>query len=357
MEIAQYIVDLLRGQDEVSVAGLGTFSKLRLAGFFDQDTNTFHPPSYTISFKAVYTEDNSLAKYLIKKENLSESLAEESIKNFSSTILNNLQQENLFEIDSFGAFQINEGIISFEASNSKTNTVNISRLNPVQDLNSTNSSTQIEPIQTEIIEEFNQIEEKIVSDELEENIDEIEETPKSRSWIKIFIAFILFLTALVALFFLNRDFRTFIENKSAGLFNQSNGPEQLSPVLIDSSKITADSLNSAIDSASILSDSLRQAQDSSLIIENDTLSTIKNSDIPTFEIISAAFAKKSEAEVYMKELSKKGIQSKIVENMPGKMLKISLGTFLDEESAKIELRRIHKEINKDAWIARINPNK
>ena len=50
-------------------------------------------------------------------------------------------------------------------------------------------------------------------------------------------------------------------------------------------------------------------------------------------------------------------EAKIVENMPGKMLKISIGTFLDEESAEKELTRIHKKINKDAWIARVKPSK
>jgi hypothetical protein len=37
------------------------------------------------------------------------------------------------------------------------------------------------------------------------------------------------------------------------------------------------------------------------------------------------------------------------------MMKISLGSFTEEESANTELKQIQKNINKDAWIARVKP--
>jgi hypothetical protein len=69
MELGQYIADLLRGQDEVSVTGLGTFTKIRVAGFFDQNSNVFYPPFYKISFKEGENEDTSLIEYIANKEN------------------------------------------------------------------------------------------------------------------------------------------------------------------------------------------------------------------------------------------------------------------------------------------------
>ncbi|MDO8993783.1 MAG: SPOR domain-containing protein, partial [Daejeonella sp.] len=68
-------------------------------------------------------------------------------------------------------------------------------------------------------------------------------------------------------------------------------------------------------------------------------------------------SRKIDAETYIKQMNSKGIKAKIVENLPGKMLKISLGTFTEEEAATLELNRIQKEINKDAWIARVKPLK
>lgn len=358
MELGQYIADLLRGQDEVSVTGLGTFTKIRVAGFFDQNSNVFYPPFYKISFKEGENEDTSLIEYIADKENLNQTSAQEEIKSFASHILNSLQSENSIEIKDLGQFHKKDGIISFDYLESIVNTL---KLNPVQELKTIESISTLKQEEQEttskidLVEASNDaIQETDTTEALEE---ESQETPKTRSWVKIFIGFIIFLGTLIALFYLNPDFNSFVKNKSAGLFNQADSTIEESKVFVDSTKINADSLNLAVDSASIIADSLRQTQDSSIIAGTDTLSTSLNNNYPTFEIISAAFTQKSEAEAYMKNLSRKGIQSKIVENMPGKMLKISLGTFLDEESAKIELRRIHKEINKEAWIARVKPSK
>jgi nucleoid DNA-binding protein len=361
MEIAQYIVDLLRGQDEVSLAGLGTFTKTRVAGFFDQNSNIFYPPTYEISFNETETEDTSLIQYIISKENISPSSAEEQIESFISSILNGVENENIFEIKELGNFLKKDGKLNFEAFVSLQSREKNWMLNPIHEFENIEKPSE----QTENEDERNQ--EIAVTENSTENNQEqvtnenedldIQETAPNRSWLKIFLLFVLFLLGLTTLFFLNPEFNTFVKDKSKGLFNSTGNRQEESPILLDSTKISADSLNLLVDSASIIADSIRQAQDTSIKVGNDSLTTISNNESPTFEIISAAFNRKSEATDYMKELSKKGIQSKIVENMPGKMLKISLGTFLDEETAIIELRRIHKEINKDAWIARVKPNK
>ena len=44
MEIGLYIAELLSEQDEVSVTGLGTFTKERIAGKLDSQSNLFYPP-------------------------------------------------------------------------------------------------------------------------------------------------------------------------------------------------------------------------------------------------------------------------------------------------------------------------
>ncbi|WP_395626780.1 HU family DNA-binding protein [Daejeonella sp.] len=361
MELGQYIVDLLRGQDEVSVIGLGTFTKMRVSGYFDPNSNLFYPPFYKISFQEIEKEDFSLIQHISSKENLNQASAEEEIKSFASGILNSLENDNSIEIKDLGQFHKNDGILSFEPINYLESNENNLKLIPVQELttNKSNSTTkqkeqEITPTVDVAESPSNAIQEKGSTEDLEEVS---EETSQTRSWLKIFIGFIIFLATLTALFYLNEDFNTFIKNKSVGLFSQADSTNQENTILIDSTKINADSLNIAVDSASIIADSLQQTKDSSITATIDTLNKVLSNDYPTFEIISAAFTKKTEAEAYMKMLSKKGIQSKVVENMPGKMLKISLGTFLDEESAKIELHRIHKEINKEAWIARVKPSK
>lgn len=358
MEIGQYIVDLLRGQNEVNVPGLGTFTKIRLAGYFDESSNSFFPPTFRITFKESKENDSSLIEFIARKEGKEYTEIEKFIKNFCSTISSEIKNENEFKISELGIFKMKAGCLHFEEFERSGFDENILKLSPIKDLEIKKEEVSSTTIETENKGEKIEIDSsKSLIDEDIPEVDEHEENAKPRSWIKIFLVFVAFLAALLALFYLNTDFNAFIKNKSVGLFNTGIENQKENSPLIDSTKINADSISNQIDSASILADSLRQVEDSSIEVENDTLSTIQNNENIRFEIISAAFNKKSEAEDYIIQLGKKGIQAKIVENMPGKMLKISLGTFLDEESAKVELRRIHKEVNKEAWIAKIEPNK
>jgi len=345
MDIGLYIGELLHEQDEVNVAGLGTFVKIRLAGSFDSSSNKFYPPAYQISFTESETSDSALIQYISIQNNLSNSSAEELIKKFSADLLELLKSSDSVEIKPLGFLHKENGKLTLLAADIFGAADIFFGLKPIAEL----TSEVFLPLQ----EEINVSE---VSEEIEEEYEEIK---KTRSWITIFISFLAFLIALTALFYFNSDFNNFIKNKGAGVFSSTNTAEQTLPELIDSTKISSDSLKNVVDSASIVSDSIRQKIDTVIKTANvpEKVALTPETEVFNYEIITAAFARKSEAEVYIKEISSKGIQAKIVENMPGKMLKISLGTFLDEESAKKELIRIQKDINKDAWIARVKQSK
>jgi len=365
MEIGQFIVNLLRSQGKVSVAGLGTFTKIRIAGSFDQNSNVFYPPSYKIEFNERELEDSSLIQYIISKENLNKSSAEEQLGIFISSILNGLENEQEIKIENLGTFHKNENALRFEAFENLGAGENEWRLNPVHESKSVDNvplpkmeeqvliaqldAPEVSPVPA-LENDFTNDVNKGPEDEFEEEFDQ---PVKTRSWLVIFLYFIIFLLSLVTIYFLHPGFKTFIKYKSVGFFSQTDSLYSENPVVLDSTNLSSDLLDNVIDSASIIADSLKQQS----TITNDTLTTIISAEPQTFEIIAAAFARKSEADTYIQECSKKGIKAKIVENMPGKMLKISLGTFYDEEEAKTDLRRIHKEITKDAWIARVTPNK
>jgi len=345
MDIGLYIGELLRGQDEVNVAGLGTFIKIRTAGSFDGSSNKFYPPAFQIAFKESQIGDSSLIQFISSEKNLSKSSVEELIKKFSAGILELLNSSDSVEIRPLGFLHKENGKLT---------------LIPSDDFGAINIFYGLEPIAEINTEVFLPKQEEIAeTKESEEIEEEFEEIKKTKSWITLFISFLALLIAVAALFYFNSDFNNFIKTKSAGIFSSTIKVEQASPDLIDSTKISSDSMKNAVDSASIIADSIRQKTDTAVTVAKESvpIALTSENEVINYEIIAAAFARKSEADVYINELSKKGIQGKIVENMPGKMLKISLGTFLDEESAKKELTRIQKNINKDAWIARVKPSK
>ena len=58
-----------------------------------------------------------------------------------------------------------------------------------------------------------------------------------------------------------------------------------------------------------------------------------------FEIIAASLANRKEAENFLAQMKKRGFPAKIAD-LPGKRLKITLGTFTDEASAKKQLESL-----------------
>ncbi len=347
MDIGFYIADLLREEDEVSVPGLGTFMKVRIAGSFDQVSNTFRPPSYQVSFKNTSSDNSLLTKYISVQKNLSASSSEYFIEKFSSNFSDLLTASGFAEIKPLGTIHKKNETLHFEASDSLEIASNFYGLKPLID----RTSKAVDTISYGVVKEG----ETVLSQD--EEAEEIEETSK-RSSLKLVFAILipLILIGAILSYYLNPGFYNVVQKLRSDIFPVTEQPSpapvsDLTGTLPDSMLNTADTLSENSDSLALKTE-----------ISPDTLNeqpaqvAVADNDI-SFEIIGAAFARKNDAEMYVKQLTAKGIEAKIVENMPGKMIKISLGSFKDEPSARIELSRIHKDLNKEAWIARIKPKK
>ena len=124
--------------------------------------------------------------------------------------------------------------------------------------------------------------------------------------------------------------------------NLSTVPVAISPAS-DTTALTKDSITSK-DSLTALNKPI-VSEDSSL---KDTVQ-IKPTPViapPTaesaalrFEIIAASLANRKEAENFLAQMKKRGFPAKIAD-LPGKRLKITLGTFTDEASAKKQLESL-----------------
>lgn len=346
MDIGFYIADLLSEQDEISVPGLGTFTKIRVPASYDKTINSFRPPSYRLSFQETVSGFHPLREYISSQKNLSISSAEYFIKKFSAGILELLNTSDSAEIKPLGVFYKKNDSLKFEASGSFELAGNFYGLKPIAELKNKSGSTA-ETIKRELEEEHAEIEEP-------------EETSTHRSRPILIISILVFIIAgAISLYFLNTEFNSYVQNLREKIFPVK---EQSAPVyvpLIDSTQTQSDSIEKSADTLLRSKDSLA-LNTSTPVPDTGTLppkAEISAEEGISFEIIGAAFARKSEAEEYIRQLAAKGIQAKIAENMPGKMLKISLGSYKDEETANTELARIQKDINKAAWIARVKPKK
>lgn len=350
MDIGYYISNLLRQEDEVSVPGLGTFMKVRIAGSYDKASNTFRPPSYQISFKATTSDHNSLSRYISGQKQLSVSSAEYFIEEFSSHLSELLSSSGLAEIKSLGTIRKNNEALDFEASENLEIGGIFYGLKPLSDYKSKPDDGGYHAAEETLL--VQEEEEKVLLPE-----DETEEREK-RSSLPLIIAIIIpvIIMGAILLYYFNPQVHNAVQQFISDTFPATEQPAAAPAPAADQSVILADSTLNTADTLSGNSDSLASNTNIPAQPLNDQAASSAPADEGlTFEIIGAAFAKKDEAEKYIKQLSSKGIEAKIIENMPGRMIKISLGSFKDESSAQVELIRIQKNLNKEAWIARVKP--
>ncbi len=342
MDIGFYMTDLLRDQDEVSLPGLGTFTKVRVPGSYDQTTNSFLPPGHQVSFTAVTKESNSLSEYISDKKSLSRSSSEYFVKKFTSTLFDLLQTSGIAEIKPLGILRQQDDTLLFEASGKIDISGQFYGLRPVSDLEKRfYPAPDTEGVVEEItIPELNL---KIGEEEAESE----ERGNKSKFWILGTFLFLLIAAGLLYAF--NPIVNDFLQ----GLFAPAvSRPVSTKTVTINKNTPAIIPDSAGTETAIVLADSTVA---DSLGLSQPAVAAEPNSATytePTFEIIGVVFQKKEEADIYIKQLAAKGIAAKIATQIPGKLVKVSLGSFPDEQSALVELRRIHKEINKEAWIYR-----
>ncbi|OZA54935.1 MAG: hypothetical protein B7X75_08005 [Sphingobacteriales bacterium 39-40-5] len=343
---------MLGEQDEVSVAGLGTFYKERVAGTFDKHSNLFYPPSYRLSFKKDVFSFSGLSEYISRKRNLSISSSEELIKKFTETILNVLNGSDAVEINHLGSlYKINDQL-TFKASDSFGIADKFYGLKPIPEHNITVVSLPEKDLKAELTES------KLHAQSEEPEQELFEEAPKARLIPILVISILAIIASLLALFYFDKNFHHFVKD----ILSPKVKPAAVIEPIIDTttaSIASSDSISGPLDSSRTKKNEIQEETNASL--DSKPVDPSLEEKIPaakqdiSYEMIVAAFSRKIDAETYIKEMNSKGIKAKIVENLPGKMHKISLGTFNEEEAATLELNRIQKEINKDAWIARVKP--
>ena len=354
MDIGFYIADLLRNQDEVSLPGLGTFTKERVPGSFDRMSNSFRPPSYQVSFTNKLSDFNSLSEYISFKKNLSPSSAEYFVKKFTSGIFDVLQTSGIAEVKPLGIIRQKNENLTFEASANFEIAGKFYGLKPVVDLKNTIAPAIKDPV-IPAAKQGGSIEDFITSQGDEEIDDEevyVEETRSNRTLLIILGAFLFAVITAALLYLFNPVTRNLVDSMLARVVSSIPAKPDPGNVAKPSPIVTTDSLNTfpkaVVQDSTVVDSAERPA------VEKTPEPVVETT---TIEIIGAAFGKRSEAETYIQNMKKKGLQARILEDMPGPLFKVSLASFPDQQSAQKELNRIKKEVEKEAWTTKYKSKK
>jgi CCDC81-like prokaryotic HU domain 1/SPOR domain len=352
MDIAFYIAELLKQHNEVNVPGLGTFFKSRIAGFYNQEKDTFYPPSQRLAFKESLDNTVILEEYISLKKNISAASSNYFITKFVSNLNNLLGTSQPAQLKLLGTLQKKDDSYQFE---------------PAEDLDTEHSFYGLNPVKEQRTEPV-KIEKRIIypADHVKASGDariipvkvEAKSNKSSgiglKSKIAIIFAGIIVIAVITVYFFYPQIFNIVLNPETTNRRKQPAivpGKEEQPKSLTDS-MTKADTIYNALKKQGFEVEKTRDT------VEVSTKKELLNNTAESmFEIIGAAFNTRKDADSYIKSMKLKGLEAKTVDGMPGPKIKVSLGTFNDEDSANKELVRIKKDINKDAWIARVKPKK
>ncbi|MEY3678047.1 MAG: hypothetical protein RI924_188 [Bacteroidota bacterium] len=327
MDISRYLAELIRNCEEVVVPGFGTFLKEEIPARYDRKSKTFFPPTEKIGFKSAHRTDDTLLHYIALQEEAPLKTIQDALEEYVSNLNELLHSTESIKIDALGTFAHTKNGFSFIADIQLASTKYYG-LKPQEEI----PHLYISP-QEEVIEQAETIE--TVLEPIEDEEEEYEPAHK-RNFLLI-AALVLGLIAVLQVVY--PDLLTYTSKKTEPM------------VLADTLTQKKDTLTK-IDTVQTADTSILR-KDSIQIILNKEEDILKN----RFEIIIAAFGKRAETEVFLKQLESRGIKAYTLPNKPKELIKISVGGFNDEKAAATELKRIQAELSKSAWIYRVKPIK
>lgn len=319
MDISRYLAALIKANRELIVPGLGTFHKEQFPARYDAASGTFLPPAEHIAFHTDFTEDHTLLNHIIQAEHADKKSAKDFLDEYINNLKDLLNTTEFIKIDALGTFEKSGNGFLFEADETlKSN-------NPFFGLKAQKDTAAISNN----------------SDQTDAEIEELaEEETEKRPGKKIAIAVLIILLSTLA------AIQIFNPNLLSTLW-QTRPDQQPTPPPVIKQNVPA-----ATDTT-LLADTTQNKTN----IDTTAVQPPVSPDMITYEIIVAAFGKRSEANDFIKQLQKRGVTAHALPNRTKEYIKISVGTFTDRQLADTELKRIQTELSKGAWIYKVKPVK
>ncbi len=112
MDIGLYIAELLYQKEKVSVPGVGTFYKKRIASFFDEELQVFFPANEKYQLKLFEDDDTSFIEYISKAKQIALPEVSDVVKKFATKFNTDLSVTGTASIRGLGELKKMVPIIS-----------------------------------------------------------------------------------------------------------------------------------------------------------------------------------------------------------------------------------------------------
>jgi cell division septation protein DedD len=335
MDIANYLSELLGRYTEVSVPGLGCFSRLRINGYYDDAQATFYPPGHKLHFDQQQKDDEILTQYIAEKKKIS--LA--SSKYFTEKYINGLKQElTLREVPfaELGWFYLQEGKIAFRPQEQALGTdplffglapVTINKVNYVP------PPPPPPPLPTAIALQQTYTPPPVtivpVNNEPEYVADEPEVKRNANIWIIIALVVVAIAAAVFGVYKYNP---ALLHLNDQDTTDRPKIEQQKAAPVVKPDSTKKDSIPTVADTAKAISKPV--AELNKTVVNEDTISKIH------YELLGGAFKTVKEANRTIANYEKMGLSAHILQNVPGRLIKVTLGSFYDRDEAVAAKQKI-----------------
>jgi cell division protein FtsN len=344
MDVGYFISELLGQHGDVSVPGLGRFAHTRVNGYYNDSEEKFYPPSYTVQFDPQFVDDDTLPQYIADSKNIS--LA--SSKYFTEKYVANLKQQattSEVPIANLGWFYTKDFKLIFR-SNNELNTdpeffgypaVEMHKLGKqeavTQPDNYFTTTTNYQP--EKVTEQFK------TNDEQEAYLIELT-TKRRRKNIILFVGLAALLAGLFYYLYNKYDRSVFILDKSTAKAKTDSIAEPKNVTVVQDS--TGANLNDTVKIVKL--DSAKKE----LAPQKDTVAAKKVNTVPPvvkdtvagphYEILGGSFGNVTEANTAIRNYKKLGFEAHILENVPGRKRKVTLGSYATRAEAVAAQQKI-----------------
>jgi hypothetical protein len=374
MDVANYLSELLMQNGEVNVPGLGYFTQVKVNGYYDNTQNKFYPPTSKIQFDQQYHDDDVLLQYIANKKKIS--LA--SSKYFTAKFIDNLRQEAMLKevpLADLGTLHFDDTKLYFKPADVLPVDPAYYGYQPVtiSKLGGTSFHEQLEkemprptyvsvpplpnpepavPIGAPPVQEQSDIfipqpgySAQPAADHEEEFIfhgrgySGEEEVEKNNNWIWISIIAVVVL-AIVGTFALYK--------LKPAAFNRLIGAQQFAPIILkkavkhDTIKTVTPVVKADSTAKKIIVDTTAKPASVNTAAPVNTTAPIDTFSRVRYELLGGAFQTIKEANRTIKNYKKLGFDARIVKNAPGKLFKVTLGTYFTADDAVNAMHAIQK---------------
>ncbi len=377
MDLAIYINELLGLKGEVNVPGVGYFAQKRIAGHYNEDEKKLYPPSHEVTFDPEPKDDDGLAAYISKKKNISPASARYFIEKYTA-VLKQKASEGTADITGLGQLYYEYSTLAFRTDKkSGENTPSFYGFAPVKTGKGAGQAAGIDAasivvpphaIKPPPEEEYKPI---VLPAAIEKGSEIITPTPVAEPETEAAAADVTFSTT-----------RAFVPHQVVeeepdhrarniwivillvviivlllfGIAYQYN-PGWFSPNSKEDTVVIVKTLPASIKEDSVVkkdtsAKSSAPAQTISAAI--DTFAVVH------YDLLGGAFPTESTVNTQMLKYQKMGLRPRVLKHAPGKLYKITLGTFFTEgqaENAKDSILKATGIKEKDIYLQRYIPKK